>query len=205
MRRALLVLLLVLAPAGPAAARPVVDEKPRAAPASRAVGKPYAGRLIDGVRFAAEGFDFVTWDPIRRRTPNRAWRRWATQEVIDSTLFVLREYRDANPGAPRVLVGDLSRAGGGPFGPRYGGLGHASHQNGLDVDIYYPRLDRRPVEASVPSDVDPRLAQDLVDRFVRAGAVKIYTGPNLRLRGPRRVVQKLVHHDDHLHVRFRTE
>ena len=39
--------------------------------------------------------------------------------------------------------------------------------------------------------------------FVAAGATQIYTGWSLDLRGPRRVVVKLAHHDDHLHVRVR--
>ena len=45
---------------------------------------------------------------------------------------------------------------------RFGGLGHVSHQNGLDADVYYPRMDgleRRPYR---PSQVDRALAQDLL-------------------------------------------
>ena len=56
-------------------------------------------------------------------------------------LRVLDEYAAANPEAPRVGIGDLSRPNGGVFDERFGGRGHASHQNGLDVDVYYPRLD----------------------------------------------------------------
>jgi hypothetical protein len=37
---------------------------------------------------------------------------------------------------------------------------------------------------------------------VRAGAVNVFVGPSLDLRGPRNVVEPLVHHDDHLHVRL---
>ena len=40
-----------------------------------------------------------------------------------------------------MAVGDLSRPHGGDFGPRFGYIGHASHQNGLDADVYYPRAD----------------------------------------------------------------
>ncbi len=101
-----------------------------------------------------------------------------------------------------MLVGDLSRPQGGVFDRRYGGLGHASHQNGLDVDVYYPRRDGLPLAPVRPGQVDRRLAQDLVDRFVAAGAEKVFVGPRLGLRGPRRVVQRLVHHNDHLHVRI---
>jgi murein endopeptidase len=205
-RRAALAITLLLLAAPVAAARPALDsplEPPQAAPASRALGLWYAGRLANGVQLPAEGFDYVTWDPVLLRTPNRGWRRWGTQGLIDMTTLVLREYRDAHPDAPRVLVGDLSRPQGGPFGRRYGGLGHASHQNGLDVDIYYPRKDGRLIEAAGPSQVDREASQELLDRFVRAGAMKVYTGPSLGLRGPRKIVQKLVHHDDHMHVRIR--
>jgi hypothetical protein len=38
---------------------------------------------------------------------------------------------------------------------------------------------------------------------VRAGATKVFTGWSLDLRGPRRIVTKLAHHDDHMHVRIR--
>jgi murein endopeptidase len=85
---------------------------------------------------------------------------------------------------------------------RYGGLGHASHQNGLDADVFYPRKDGRPRSAWRPGQVDRTLAQDLVDRFVAAGAEKVFVGPRLGLRGPPRVVQPVTHHDDHLHVRI---
>ena len=171
---------------------------------SRALGLPYSrGRLRDGVKLPPEGRDFFTWDPVLRSSPNRPWRRYGTDHLVRTLLIVLREHRLAHPEAPRVGIGDLSRPQGGEFGRRYGGLGHLSHQNGLDVDVYYPRwdgLERRP---HTPDMVDEELAQDLVDRFVAAGAQKVFVVPRLRLRGPRKVVVNLVHHDDHLHVRLR--
>jgi len=51
--------------------------------------------------------------------------------------------------------------------------------------------------------VDLELSQDLVDRFVAVGAEYVFVGPRTRLRGPRRRVVPLEHHDDHLHVRLR--
>jgi hypothetical protein len=102
-----------------------------------------------------------------------------------------------------VGVGDLSRPRGGDFGARFGGIGHASHQNGLDVDVYYPRRDRRERPPRVPAQIDRRLAQELVDRFVAAGAAKVFVGPNTRLRGPPAIVEVLpFHHDNHMHVRL---
>jgi murein endopeptidase len=122
---------------------------------------------------------------------------------VRTVLDVLRAYRAEDPTAPRVGVADLSRTQGGRFGANFGGLGHASHQNGLDVDILYPRLDGLERRAWAPWLVDEVRAQDLVDRFVAAGATDVFTGPRLHLRGPRRIVVKLVHHDDHMHVRIR--
>ncbi len=169
---------------------------------STPVGLPYAGRLVNGVQLPAEGRHFFTWDPVRKQAPNRAWRRWGTDGLVRMTLRVLREHRTAFPRAPRVAIGDLSRPRGGDFGPQFGGIGHVSHQNGLDVDVYYPRKDRRERSPKRPAQVDRRLAQDLVDRFVAAGAERVFVGPNVRLTGPRSVVQVLPHHDNHLHVRI---
>ena len=166
------------------------------------VGLPYDGELFLGVRLPAEGADFITWDPVRRRTPNRGWRRWAADGTIRILLRVLKQFRAANPDAPRIAIGDLSRRHGGDFGKRFGGLGHASHQNGLDFDLYYPRLDRREWRAKRPELADLALAQDLVRRFFRAGAEYVFVGPSTGLRGPKRKVQALDHHDDHMHVRF---
>jgi murein endopeptidase len=117
-------------------------------------------------------------------------------------LAVIAEYRLANPGAPRVGIADLSRPHGGSFGKRFGGLGHASHQNGIDVDLLYPRLDFQELIPRKATQINRTLAQDLVDRFVAAGAEYVFVGPRTRLGGPKKVVQPLVHHDDHLHVRF---
>jgi murein endopeptidase len=162
----------------------------------------HAEPLRNAVQLPAESFDFVTWDPALKQTPNRGWRRWGTPKLVETTEIVLRRYRDAHPDAPRVLVGDLSRRRGGWFGARYGGLGHLSHQTGLDVDIYYPRLDGLERAALRPDQVDRVLAQELVDRFVNFGATRVFVGPRVRLSGRRNVVTPLVYHDDHLHVRL---
>jgi murein endopeptidase len=195
--------------AGPAAAfldsgsgRPLaVEPRPRMAPIvwrdSVPLGTPSAGRLLRGVRLPAERPAFFTWDPVERRQPNRAWRRWGTDRLVRIVLRIARAYAAAHPHAPRVGIGDLSRPRGGPFGPK-----HASHQNGLDVDVYYPRLDRRERPPRRVDQIDRRLAQELVDRFVRAGAKVVYVGPATGLTGPPGVVQVLWNHDNHLHARF---
>jgi murein endopeptidase len=170
---------------------------------SVALGRPNHGRLLHGVQLPSQGPDFFTWDPVLERAPNRGWRRWGHDRLIATLLGVLHEYRTENFDAPRVGIGDIARHHGGPFGERFGGLGHASHQNGLDVDVYYPRIDRQELRPFRPGQIDLFLAQDLVDRFVDAGARFVFVGPHTSLTGPRRIVQRLVHHDDHMHVRLR--
>ncbi|HEV2057841.1 MAG TPA: penicillin-insensitive murein endopeptidase, partial [Solirubrobacteraceae bacterium] len=169
---------------------------------SLAVGAPNHGRLVNGLQLPAAGPDWVTWDPIRHRTPNRPDRRWGSDRLLAFLLYVLRDYRLANPGAPAVLIGDLSLPYGGPFGSEFGGLGHMSHQNGLDVDILYPRRDRALRPPDKVADVDRALAQDLVSRFVGAGAQFVFVGTHVGLGGPPSVVQAIAHHNDHLHVRI---
>lgn len=102
-------------------------------------GSWWAGRLTGGVSLPAEGGTFYTWDPVLRQSPNREWRRHGSDRLVRLVLGVLDDFAAAHPGAPRIGIGDLSRPGGGDFGIRYGRPGHVSHQNGLDVDLYYPR------------------------------------------------------------------
>jgi murein endopeptidase len=208
MTRAAIVAAVIALVAAPAAAgRRAEGEPPAAQPViawrhSIAVGTWWNGRLIRGVQLPAEGPDWFTWDPVLKRKPDRGWRRWGTDRLLRVLLDVLAAYRAANPGVARVGVGDISRRHGGPFGREFGGLGHGSHQIGLDVDVYYPRLDRLERRAYKPSQVDEALSQDLLDRFVAAGAKTVYVGPHLHLHGPRGVVAPLVYHDDHMHVRL---
>jgi murein endopeptidase len=177
-------------------------EPPRATvrPASIALGIPGNGRLRHGVRFPPRGAGFFTWDPVRREVPNRPGRRWGTDRLVRLLLRVIAEYRAVHPEAPRVGIGDLGRRRGGPFGPV-----HATHQNGLDADVYYPRRDRRERPPTTAAQIDRRLAQDLVDRFVAAEAELVYVGPNTGFTGPPGVVQVLWNHDNHLHVRIRPD
>jgi murein endopeptidase len=204
---ATLVLALVVAAAASAFPLPGAGETRAWEPAtpeaaiewrdSRSLGRPSAGRLVHGVRLPSEGVDFFTWDPALDRVPNRDGRRWGTDRLVGLVLEVIREYAAAHPGAPRVGIGDLSRRRGGSFFPM-----HATHQNGRDVDVYYPRRDGKERPPAHVSQIDRTLAQDLVDRFVAAGATLVYVGPNTGFTGPRGVVRMLWNHDNHLHVRI---
>jgi penicillin-insensitive murein endopeptidase len=168
---------------------------------SRPLGSPSAGRLLRAVRLPAHGQHFLTWDPVRKRSPNRWTRRNGTDDLVRTLLRVAKGYASQHD-KQRLLIGDLSRPRGGDFGRRFGPIGHASHQNGLDADVYFPRKDGKPRAARSIAQVDRTRAQELVDRFVKAGATRIFVGAGLRLHGPAGVVQPWPNHDDHLHVRL---
>jgi murein endopeptidase len=164
---------------------------------ARSVGLPYGGSLVDGTPLPIEGPDWVTWNPVTDSTPNAAKRLYGSDRTIRAIVAVTAAYRAANPDAPRVVVGDISRDGGGPMTDEL-----VSHQNGLDVDVYFPRLDGL-LRAPVRSDqIDRRLAQDLLDRFVAAGAQVVFVGYSTGLHGAPGVVVPYPGHEFHMHVRF---
>jgi LysM repeat protein len=77
--------------------------------------------FTDGVQLPeGEGYN------IRR--PANAW---GTSATIDGIVDALARYRETEPDAPLVQVGDVSRHNGGPLRE------HVSHQEGRDVDIGY--------------------------------------------------------------------
>ncbi len=161
------------------------------------VGLPYDGRLIDGTQLPIDGPGWVTWNPVTNSVPNAPDRLYGNEHTIRTVLSVIKAYRAAHPDAPRVVVGDISYKGGGPMDDE-----HVSHQNGLDVDIYYPRTDGKLREPLEPDEIDHRLAQDLVNRFVAAGAQLVLVGFSTGLTGPSGVVIPYANHDNHMHVRF---
>jgi len=160
------------------------------------VGLPFSGRLVDGTQLPLHGPDWVTWDPITDRTPNRPKRLYGNEHTIHAIITVIRVYRARHPHAPKVVIGDISRKGGGPMDD------HASHQNGLDVDVYFPRHDRKLRAPTSHGQIDLRLSQDLLDGFLRAHAQAIFVGSSTGLRGPAGVVMPWPNHDYHMHVRF---
>ena len=186
----------------PPSAPPCPSRWRRSRAARAAVRRPPAAR-----RPAARSRGATTSRGTRSasRVRNRVWRRWGTDRLVRMLLRVAAEYRAAHPEAPR-------RRHRRPLAParrvastrRFGGIGHASHQNGLDVDVYYPRTDGQERRRARAALVDQR-ARAGPRRPLRGapGAESSSSGRASACAGRRRVVQKLVHHDDHLHVRVR--
>lgn len=89
---------------------------------SESIGLPHSG-AVDGAIPMLDG-------PGRKITAQR-WKTWATRDTVLSLDLVLRKWAEQYPGAPKVLVGNLSARAGGQLAP------HKTHQSGRDVDLSY--------------------------------------------------------------------
>jgi murein endopeptidase len=175
---------------------------------SRAVGRPGKGRLVNGLPLPEESDYWFTWNFPGGFSPNPEFRRYGTEKLILTLECVLTQYGMRHPELARIGVADIALTHGGPFyGKKYGGLGHGSHQNGLDADVLMPRQDLCECASQSPSEVDAARAQELVDAFAAAGAQYEFVSPVLYrrglLHGKRGQVIPLQFHDDHIHVRIR--
>ena len=163
-----------------------------------------AGGLERGVRLPAQGDAYFTWDPVLRRQPNRDWRRWGTDDLVRTTLRVLREYRRrASRGAP----------------------GRCRRSRPASRRLLRPRGRRRDRPCNAPERARRRRLLPTTGRgrattgapgagrhwrsrrisstsSSRPAPCCVYTGPSLPLVGPEGIVIPLVNHDNHLHVRI---
>ncbi len=99
-----------------------------------AVGHYSKGTLHQGVPLPIAGSDHYQLFPTRC---SKHANHFGHKKVVAAVQDAARRVRQHYPKAPRVPVGDLSHRRGGPI-PE-----HLSHQNGLDVDVYFLR--RRPL------------------------------------------------------------
>lgn len=189
----LLLLMLSIAPAEAASDK-----------ASTSVGKWWKGSLEHGVPLAAEGahhyvvFQEKCYDGPRLShlypAEDRKDNFYGHRTVVDAVERVAAEVARLHPDAGRMPVGEISNASGGRI-PR-----HLSHQNGLDVDVYFlqrstsrypvklchdgPEFERKDPttgEWGVTPDFDPALNWDLVAAFARDKQVqKILIGALLK-------------------------
>jgi penicillin-insensitive murein DD-endopeptidase len=114
------------------AAKSLFGAVTRPAPlAARAIGS-YAKGCLAGA--AALPVDGPAWQAMRLARN----RNWGHPKLVELVQTFARDVK-AKDGWPGLLVGDLSQPRGGPML-----TGHASHQIGLDADIWFtPMPDRR--------------------------------------------------------------
>tara|TARA_R110002020_G_scaffold37828_12_gene114014 strand:+ start:419 stop:1465 length:1047 start_codon:yes stop_codon:yes gene_type:complete len=141
---------LIAAAAGAAMPQPAQAEQPAkqifgaaklpAVLPARAIGFYSKGCLAGGVAIAADG---PTWQAMRLSRN----RRWGHPDLV---ALVERLSRDAaaKDGWPGLLVGDLAQPRGGPMLS-----GHASHQVGLDADIWLTPMPNRTLSGREREDI----------------------------------------------------
>lgn len=145
--RLLLVGLLTLAAAGPAKPSPWSDAQTPAPGPPRSIGTPVAGCLAGGAALPFEGPGFE----VIRLSRHRYFAHPQTVAFVEALGAEAHRL-----SLPDFYVGDMSLPRGGPM-PN----GHASHETGLDVDIWF-NLDPKPAlqpsareDVSLPSMVLP--------------------------------------------------
>ncbi len=196
----------------------VVDRGPETdEPLTVSVGSPSGGWLVNGVEL-----------PESKRIKVRPGRNFGTPETVRAIVQAVDAVHTKFPKRThRLVVGDISREGGGKLSP------HASHQSGRDADIAYFYSDRRSgghfrdatgggldtartwafIEGLLAAGdvqyifIDYRLQRPLHDyarkkaKVSRARLNKLFAYP----RGRKARVGVIRHspgHDDHMHVRF---
>jgi len=179
------------------------------------IGGYAKGCLAGAVQLPADG---PGWQAMRLSRD----RRWGTPQLVDYIAALAQSVQQ--DGWPGLLVGDMGGARGGPMPS-----GHASHQIGLDVDLWFERMPDHTLSArereniSAVSmlkkgtrEVDPKRfgeAQRLL--LYRAatlpGVARIFVAPgikkslcaiNWRDRSFLNRIRPWYGHDDHFHVRL---
>ncbi|MFO0750472.1 MAG: penicillin-insensitive murein endopeptidase [Myxococcota bacterium] len=183
-------------------------------PKASSVGRPTAGTLQHGEKLE-DGPGY------RLRFPDHTF---AVESVVKAIRTCAKKMKDQFPGTADVLVGELSRAGGGRFPP------HQSHQSGRDADIGY-YLVKNQQNATMhrvrPDEVDFNKTWALLRCFVTTHDVsRVYMDKAIQaamaewlrqkkampeddlarlfgvLGGDGALVWHAAKHDTHFHVRF---
>ena len=208
----------VVKPTGPPAKELFGAAKSPAPMAARAIGF-YAKGCLAGAK--ALPIDGPAWQAMRLAR-NRNWGHPDLIAVVEKLALEAREH----DGWPGLLVGDISQPRGGPMLS-----GHASHQVGLDADIWFmpmpePRLtaherdevsavsmvaaDGVSIDANRWTDAHVRLLQRAasyrsVERIFVHPAIKKAICEAAPKEGDRAWVHKIRAywgHNDHFHVRI---
>lgn len=135
-----------------------------AATAPQSIGFYSKGCFSGGVAIATDG---PTWQAMRLSRN----RRWGHPTMI---ALIEKLSRDAvADGWPGLLLGDISQPRGGPMM-----TGHASHQIGLDADIWFTPMPNRRL---TPSERENMSATSLVNEKTHRVIDKLWTPAHERL------------------------
>jgi penicillin-insensitive murein endopeptidase len=108
------------------------------------------GSLFNADLLPAEGFGYVKIHRPRQRG-------YGSFDLVEILKDAAAKMQIAFPSRDRTMIGDMSAEHGGYIS------GHASHQNGLDADVAYIRVDQ--------TEQDPESTSGFHESFVRNGKV----------------------------------
>jgi penicillin-insensitive murein DD-endopeptidase len=124
---------------GPAQASPWSDAQTPAAGPARSIGTPVAGCLAGGAALPLDGPGFE----VIRISRHRYFAHPLTVAFVEAL-----GQKAQSIGVPALYIGDMSLPRGGPM-PN----GHASHETGLDVDIWFNLDPKPPLKPEAREDV----------------------------------------------------
>lgn len=178
------------------------------------IGRPYQGKLKNGIPFPRE---------FRGYTLREAERTYTTPEVVGALLDAVESVRRQYPDSCDLYTGDFSLPDGGCM--RH----HRSHQNGRDVDVGMYAKGNRYLDRFVPmnqANLDVPKTWQLVENLLRSQKIQyifldkrvqrlLYDYALSRGKNPAyldtlfgnargAIIQHLRGHQDHMHVRFFT-
>ncbi len=181
---------------------------------TKSVGAPHSGKLIAGERMP-DGPGWII------KQPQLAY---GTSETITSLIACIASVQAKYKNTPDIVVGHLSKKGGGKFKP------HKSHASGRDVDLGYYLTDLAPKQfVKVSGNLDVKRTNHLVECLVDSGKTQyIFINTyiqkalygNFKARGftaefltkvfqyPQAegkqlgIIRHEKGHDDHMHIRF---
>lgn len=130
----------------------------------RSIGWYAKGCLAGGVHLADAGPDWQTMRPSRNRA-------WGHPKLIALLKRLASEAKQ--DGWPGLLVGDISQPRGGPML-----TGHASHQVGLDADIWLTPMPDRILTRREREDIN---ATTMLDKTSLAVDPKVFTAAHVGL------------------------
>ncbi|MBZ0274038.1 penicillin-insensitive murein endopeptidase [bacterium] len=169
-----------------------------------------------------DGALFVPFPGVRVANPDRVF---GTDETVALLTRAIVETQANSPGAPDLLMGDISIDGGGPLSP------HRSHQSGRDVDIALYKLNGKfesSFKTATPETLDVATTWLFIETLLLTDRVQYifldstladalrrhvglaFSGERLstwfqfpRKRGTRAgVIRHASGHRDHMHIRF---
>ena len=118
------------------------------APEEQSIGFYANGSLRNPISLSLEGEGFVKLFRGRERF-------WGNDQLIQMISESAASFKQMFPDSERLQVGDLSQKIGGKIS------GHNSHQNGLDVDLVYFRVNHQ--------EQDLQQTNGFVEKFVSNG------------------------------------